>query len=55
MDGRGKELVIYMHNNELNEFTYPAQAVVIKVKGWIETENGWLYVLEAPILPRILI
>ena len=55
MDGRGKELVVYMLNNELNEFTYPSQSVVIKVKGWIETENGWLYVLEAPILPRILI
>ena len=55
VDGRGKELVVYMLNNELNNFTYPAQSVVIKVKGWIQTENGWLYVLEAPILPRILI
>jgi len=54
-DGRGKELVFYISNNELNTLEYPSQMIVIKVKGWIQTENGWLYVLEAPLLPRIII
>lgn len=54
-DGRGKELVFYIYNNELNTLEYPNDPIAIKVKGCIQTENGFLYVLEAPILPRILI
>jgi hypothetical protein len=54
-DGFGKDLVFYIQSNELNNFTYSEKQIVIKVKSWIETQNGFLYILEKPILPSILI
>jgi len=54
-DGFGKDLVFYIQSNNLNNFTYSEEQVIIKVKSWIETQNGFLYILEKPILPTILI
>jgi hypothetical protein len=33
----------------------PSQDIVLPVKGYVETDNGWLYILEAPIIPQIII
>jgi hypothetical protein len=54
-DGRNNNLVFYVSGNELQMFNYPQQYVIIKVKGWIQVGKSWLYVLEAPILPEIII
>ncbi len=54
-DGRGKDLVFYIQTTNLQNFTYPHSPIIIKAKGWIQTENGWLYVLETPIIPNIII
>lgn len=54
-DGRNNNLTFYIGLKELTNFNYPADYVKIKVKGWIQTGNSWLYVLEAPILPEIII
>jgi len=54
-DGRGKELVFYIQTDELSNYTYPETSVIIKVKTWIETDNGFLYILEKPIIPTIVI
>ena len=54
-DGRNNNLVFYINANELKMFNYPDQDVIIKVHGWIQIGKSWLYVLEAPILPEIII
>lgn len=54
-DGRGKQLVIYIPNSEFKHYSFGKQEITILVKGYIETDNGWLYILEAPIVPKIFI
>jgi hypothetical protein len=54
-DGRNNNLVFYIGGNELKNFNYPDEYVIIKVHGWIQVGKSWLYVLEAPILPEIVI
>jgi hypothetical protein len=54
-DGRGNQLVIYIPNNNFNYYSFSKQEITIMVKGYIETDNGWLYILEAPIIPQIFI
>jgi len=54
-DGRGKQLVIYIPNNDFKHYSFGKQEITILVKGYIETDNGWLYILEAPIVPQIFI
>jgi hypothetical protein len=56
MDGTGKELFVIMRNDILRNYEYYNNEIRIKVKGWIETNDKcWLYVLEAPIIPTILL
>jgi hypothetical protein len=54
-DGRGKQMVIYIPNTTLNNYNMPNQDIILPVKGYVETDNGWLYILEAPIIPQIII
>jgi hypothetical protein len=54
-DGRGKELVIYIPNTTLNYYRMPTQDIVLRIKGYIETDNGWLYIIEAPVIPQIIV
>lgn len=54
-EGRGKDLSIYIPNTSFNNYKMPTQDIVLKVKGYIETDNGWLYILEAPVIPQIII
>jgi hypothetical protein len=54
-DGRGKQMVIYIPDTRLNNYNMPNQDIVLPVKGYVETDNGWLYILEAPIIPQIII
>jgi hypothetical protein len=54
-DGRGKQMVIYIPNTTLNNYNMPNQDIILPVKGYVETDNGWLYILEAPIIPQIIV
>ena len=54
-DGRGDQLVIYIPNTSLNYYSFSPQEIAILVKGYVQTDNGWLYILEAPIIPQIFI
>jgi hypothetical protein len=54
-DGRGKQLVIYIPNSDFKHYSFGKQEITILIKGYIETDNGWLYILEAPIVPQIFI
>jgi hypothetical protein len=54
-DGRGSELNIYIKPSTLLYGTYPEEYERIKVKSWIKTDNGWLYILERPLFPDIVI
>jgi hypothetical protein len=54
-DGRGKQLVVYIPDTTLNNYNMPKQDIVLPVKGYVETDNGWLYILEAPIIPQIIV
>lgn len=55
VDGRGNELVVYLPNNSLNYYKLPNQDIVLPVKGYLETDNGWLYIIEAPVIPQIIV
>jgi hypothetical protein len=54
-DGRGKQLVIYIPNSQFNYYNMPKQDITILVKGYVETDNGWLYILDVPIIPQIIL
>jgi hypothetical protein len=54
-DGTNNVLTIYVKHDELNNFSYPNQYELIKVKSWIKLDYGWLYIIEKPILPYIIL
>ena len=54
-DGRGQQLVVYIPNTNFNYYSIPSQEVTLLVKGYLETDNGWLYIIEAPIIPKIIL
>jgi hypothetical protein len=47
-------LYIYLIT-DFKHYSFGKQEITILVKGYIETDNGWLYILEAPIVPKIFI
>jgi hypothetical protein len=54
-DGRGQQLVVYIPNTNFNYYSIPSQEITLLVKGYLETDNGWLYIIEAPIIPKIIL
>jgi hypothetical protein len=55
-NGIGEKLTIKIKSHELRNFDYEPYHIEIDVKAWIQTDNNsWLYILESPILPYIIL